>query len=195
MNNVTRFYDMKKEILACKICKEHFGFEPHPIVLGSMNSKIMQISQAPSYQVHISMKPFNDLSGRKLKREWYDISDEDFYNPSNFYITALGHCFPGKLNGGGDKLPPKICADTWLNQEIELVENKLYILIGRYAANYFYPKSNYKDLIFKDNRLNGKPALVLPHPSPLNIKWFKDNPKFLEERIIQIREIVHSYIK
>lgn len=33
-----------------------------------------------------------------------------------------------------------------------------------------------------------------PHPSPLNKKWIKDHPKFLEERIFEIRNIINSTI-
>ena len=42
--------------------------------------KIMQISQAPSLNVHNTLKPFNDLSGKKLREKWYDIDDETFYD-------------------------------------------------------------------------------------------------------------------
>ena len=54
---------------------------------------------------------------------------------------------------------------------------------------------NYNDLIFKNNYLNGKLAIVLPHPSPLNIKWFKDHPEFMEKRIFEIRKIVKGVLE
>ncbi|MFR0985782.1 MAG: uracil-DNA glycosylase family protein [Frisingicoccus sp.] len=53
----------------------------------------MQISQAPSRTVHNTGKPFNDASGRRLRSEWYRISDETFYNPDNFYIVSIAHCY------------------------------------------------------------------------------------------------------
>ena len=37
------FEELKQEILKCKLCEEKFGFEPHPILMGNVNSKIMQI--------------------------------------------------------------------------------------------------------------------------------------------------------
>ena len=39
-----------------------------------------------------------------------------------------------------------------------------------------------------------KLAIVLPHPSPLNIKWFKDYPEFMKERISQIRKIINEIL-
>ena len=70
--------------------------------------------------------------------------------------------------------------------------NKLYIIIGAKAAKIFFPDEDYNDLIFKNNILFNKPAIVLPHPSPLNIKWFKDNPDFMKKRIIEIRKIIND---
>ena len=182
------FEDMKLGILSCKDCMQKFGFEPMPIVQGNASSKIMQISQAPSNKAHITRKPFNDSSGKRLIHQWYKITDDTFYKEDNFYITALSHCFPGKNPKGGDKLPPLSCAKKWLHREMELVGNKLYIIIGRKAANFLFPGDNYKDLIFKDNFINEKPAIVLPHPSPLNIKWFRDHAEFETERLPAIRE-------
>jgi len=184
------FEKMKNEILSCRECEERFGFEPVPIVHGKANSKILQISQAPSNNVHITRKPFNDNSGKKLKYQWYKFSDDIFYNKNNFYITALAHCFPGKNSNGGDRLPPLICAKKWLTKEIGLVNNELYVIIGGKAAKFFFPNTNYDEVIFKDNFINGKKAIVLPHPSPLNIKWFKDHPDFENKRLLEIQETI-----
>lgn len=188
------FENLIKDLKKCKTCKKKFGFVPHPIFLGSINSKIVQISQAPSATVHKTLKPFTDQSGKKLKYEWYKISDETFYNPDNFYIAALAHCYPGKDNKGNDKMPPKICYETWLKNELKYIDNKLYIIIGSKSAKVFFPTENFNDLIFKNNYLNDKLAIVLPHPSPLNIKWFKDHPEFLEKRLLEIRKIIYEIL-
>ena len=128
------FNNLIKEIRKCNICEDKFGFKPHPVVIGSATSKIVQISQAP----------------------------------------------------------PKICHEKWIKKELEYIDNKLYIIIGAKAAKTFFPNEDYNDLIFKNNILFNKPAIVLPHPSPLNIKWFKDNPDFMKKRIIEIRKIIND---
>ncbi len=43
---------------------------------GNRDSVIMQISQAPSQKVMETGKPFNDASGRKLLKDWYQITRE-----------------------------------------------------------------------------------------------------------------------
>ncbi len=191
----TEFNNLINNIKKCQICREKFGFEPHPVCFGNVNAKIVQISQAPSATVYKTLKPFTDQSGKKLKYEWYNIDDVDFYNPNNFYITSLAHCYPGKDKNGNDRVPPKICYDTWLKKELELINNKIYIIIGAKAAKVFFPKELFNELVFKNNYINGKIAIVLPHPSPLNIKWFKDNPDFLEKRLLEIRKIIENTLK
>ena len=182
------------EIKKCSICKEKFGFEPHPIILGNIHSKIVQISQAPSATVHKTLKPFTDQSGKKLIYEWYQISDDIFYYPNNFYIAGLAHCYPGKDKKGNDRIPPKVCYDKWIKKELGYINNKLYIIIGAKAAKTFFPNENFNELVFKNNYINNKLTIVLPHPSPLNIKWFKDHPEFMNKRIIEIREIIKDVL-
>lgn len=183
---------LREGILSCRDCRELFGYEPNPIYNGQADSKIMQISQAPSLLVHETGKAFNDLSGKRLRESWYQISGDIFYNPKYFYITSTAHCYPGKNPHGGDRKPPGHCSEKWLRRELEAVDNKLYILIGKYASDYFFPKSSFTENIFLDHRINGKPAYILPHPSPLNVKWFKDHPEFEKERMPHIRRIVHE---
>ncbi|MCS7464945.1 uracil-DNA glycosylase family protein [Paenibacillus doosanensis] len=188
------FTELKGNILACDDCTEKFGFTPVPIVHGNERSKIIQISQAPSNNVHLTKKPFNDPSGAKLKYKWYQITDDVFYNEDHFYITALSHCFPGKNAKGGDNPPPLACARKWLRKELEAVNNELFVIIGSKAAKFLFPNESFDGLVFKNNTLNDKPAIVLPHPSPLNRKWFKDHPLFEEKRLPEIREIVRKVL-
>ena len=186
---------LQNQISQCRLCQDLFGFKPHPIVQGNHHAKIMQISQAPSKSVHETGKPFNDASGRKLRGDWYRIPDEVFYNPDKFYIVSMAHCYPGKSPGGGDRRPPGICSQRWLLKEMELVDNEIYIVIGRVAAEFFFPGEKITSLAFEDRQINGKPAYILPHPSPLNMKWLKDYPEFTETRIFEIQRAVHSVLE
>lgn len=188
------FEELKNKIEKCRYCEEKFGFEPHPIFWGKENSKIVQISQAPSNNVHNNLKPFTDQSGKTLKYEWYQINDEIFYDKEIFYIGALAHCYPGKDKNGNDKQPPKCCFNKWVKEELKLINNEIYIIIGAKASKIFFPNEKFEELVFKNNTLNNKLAIVLPHPSPLNKKWIKEHPKFMNERIIEVRKIINEII-
>lgn len=185
---------LENQIRKCTDCKEQFGYDPHPIMWGNPHARIMQISQAPSLLVHTTGIPFNDNSGKRL-RQWYAIDEATFYNKDNFYITSLAHCYPGKSKSGGDRLPPKCCAKKWLYQEIDVVNAKIYIIIGSYAAKLLFPNQSFEELIFHDQVLYDKKAFVLPHPSPLNQRWFKKHPDFESKRIVEIRKSIYEILK
>ena len=61
-----------------------------------------------------------------------------FYNPDNFYIVSLAHCYPGKNSSGNDRLLPKECFNKWVSKELEFINNKLYVIIGAKAAKVFF---------------------------------------------------------
>ena len=182
---------LQKEMAACRLCRGLFDHEPRPRVWGKAGAPVMLIGQAPSRRVHETGKPFNDQSGKRLRR-WLGLSEEQFWNQELLYITSMAQCFPGKApKGGGDNKPPAICSQTWMPRIMKEVEPEMYLLIGSYAAKYFFPKKNLVELVFKEQELNSKPTFVLPHPSPLNQKWFKDYPDFEQVKVEEIKQAVH----
>jgi uracil-DNA glycosylase family 4 len=185
---------IQQELAACRLCQEQFIHEPRPMIWGKPGAPVMLIGQAPSRKVHETGRPFNDLSGKRLRR-WLGLSEEQFWNQHFLYIAAMAHCFPGKApKGGGDNKPPKICSETWLPRLFSSLEPQLYLLVGSYAARYFFPKQKLPDLVFGEHTLKGKPAFILPHPSPLNQKWFKDYPEFENFRTEEIRQALHQWL-
>lgn len=78
---------------------------------------------------------------------------------------------------------------------MQAANNKMFILVGSKAEDFFFPNEDFTSLVFKDCVINGKPAFVLPHPSPLNVKWFKNNPDFMNLRIKEIEKKVHEVLE
>lgn len=191
---MNKFEELKNEILNCRICENLIEGYDHPIIQGNQYPKIMQLGQAPSRTCMESGKAFDDASGKKLL-EWYGISREEFDNPDNFYIAAMAKCYPGKAKTSGDNPPPKICAKTYMDRELELVEPDMYIVIGRYAANWLFPNEKLETLIFSEHMYKGKPLYVIPHPSPLNRRWLKNHPQFEQEKILEIRNKIHELVR
>ncbi|MFK7780754.1 uracil-DNA glycosylase family protein, partial [Psychroserpens sp.] len=70
-------------IRQCDICEAYLPLGPRPIATGHSKSKIVIIGQAPGTKVHQSGIPWDDASGRQL-RKWLDVSDEDFYDDTKF---------------------------------------------------------------------------------------------------------------
>ena len=121
--------NLLSEIKQCTICKEHLPLGPRPVVSAHKNSKIVIIGQAPGTKVHTSGIPWDDASGKQL-RKWLAVSDEDFYDATKFAIIPMGFCYPGKGKSGD--LPPRPeCAPQWHSPLFNKLKNvELIILIG-----------------------------------------------------------------
>ncbi|WP_276903439.1 uracil-DNA glycosylase family protein [Faecalibaculum rodentium] len=190
---MTELEKLQAQLRACRHCEGML--EPRPVVHGNPGAPILQVSQAPGKKVHETGIPFNDASGRRLRQDWYQISDAQFYDPDLFYITSMGHCYPGK-GKTGDKKPPRCCFDMWTRREIELKPGtRMMLVIGREAAFRLFPKREFTELVFQDQEYDGIPCYVLPHPSPLNVRWFRMHPEFETQRMPVIREKLHQVLR
>lgn len=189
---------MKKllsEIRQCTICTKYLDLGPRPVVSGHIDSKIVIIGQAPGTKVHASGIPWDDPSGKQL-RKWLGVSDEDFYDARKFAIVPMGFCYPGKGKSGD--LPPRPeCARQWHASLFDKMPNvKLVILIGMYAHKYYLKKTAKKTLTetvrnYKEYMPN---YLVLPHPSPRNRFWLTKNPWFEESVVPELQQMTRSNI-
>ncbi|WP_419213059.1 uracil-DNA glycosylase family protein [Maribacter sp. X9] len=179
------------EIRNCEVCKAYLPLGPRPIVSGTINSKIILVSQAPGRKAHDHNKAWDDPSGKKL-REWLGVSDDVFFNPDNFAVLPMGFCYPGK-GKTGDLPPRKECAPLWHPKVWEAFTNvKLIILIGKYAQEQYLAKDSKKNLT--ENVRHYRDFLPryfpLPHPSPVNHFWRDKNPWFEAEVVGELQNLV-----
>ncbi len=168
-----------KEIRACTICEDFLPNPAKPIIRASEYSKILIVGQAPGQKVQNSGIPWDDLSGKELRR-WLDVSNEQFYDTNLFAIMPMGMCFPG-IGKSGDLPPRKECAPAWHAKVLNKMPNiQLTLLIGKYAQD-FYLKKNVQENLTETvrNYQQYLPSFIpLPHPSPRNKIWMKRNGWF-----------------
>lgn len=173
--------EISEQIRSCTACLDFLPSGVNPVVQLNPDSKILIIGQAPGRRVHETGIPWNDASGRTL-RKWLDMDEQTFYDPRQVSIMPMGFCYPGK-GVSGDLPPRKECAPHWHQRILSQFKSiPLVILIGQYAQKYYlrdqYP-GNLTDAV-----ANYKAYLpeffALPHPSPRNQSWLKINPWFME---------------
>ncbi|WP_452220142.1 uracil-DNA glycosylase family protein [Lacinutrix salivirga] len=184
-----------QNIRQCKICEEHLPLGPKPIVTAKSESKIVIIGQAPGARVHASGIPWDDASGKQL-RKWLNVTDETFYDETKFAIIPMGFCYPGKGKTGD--LPPRPeCAPQWHEAIMSKLHNvELVLLIGAYAQKYYLKKrakrtltetvASYKEYLPK--------YFPMPHPSPTNRFWKSKNPWFETEIVPELQNIIQDII-
>lgn len=177
------------DIRACHLCDD-LPHGPRPIVQLDARAPILIIGQAPGRRVHESGIPWDDPSGQRL-REWLQMDQEAFYNPQRLGLMPMGFCYPG--TGKSGDLPPRaICAETWHERVLAQLQPKLILLIGQYAQRRYLPdaKKTLTDTVKQAE--NYLPYFPLPHPSPRNQRWLKNNPWFEAETIPLLRAQLSS---
>ncbi len=179
-----------RDIRACRICADIL--EPNPIVRVSATARLLIAGQAPGLRVHKSGQPFADASGDRL-RGWLGIDSDTFYDQNRVAIAGMAFCFPGYDAKGGDRPPPRVCAQHWRARLLEqLPDIKLTLLVGSYAQAWHLgeaAKSNMTDTV-KAWRGYAPRYVPLPHPSWRNNGWLKQNPWFERELLPTLRRRV-----
>lgn len=181
--------ELLEKIRACRLCEAQLPLGPKPVLRASATARLLVVGQAPGIRVHESGIPWNDASGMRL-REWLRMERERFYDQSRVAIVPMGFCYPGK--GSSGDLPPRPeCRQTWHPQLIPLLANiELTLLIGHYAQDFFlgaHRKGTLTDTVRAWQEYAPR-YFPLPHPSPRNVGWFKQNPWFESDVLPALRE-------
>lgn len=185
------------EIRACRRCEKHLPLGPRPILRVSSTARILLVGQAPGRRVHETGIPWNDPSGDRL-RQWLQMSREQFYDERHLAIMPAGLCFPGS-GPRGDAPPRPECAPLWHPRMLALLPQiQLTILIGQYAQAYYLGarrKKTLRETVLAYQEYLPR-FLPLPHPSPRNQLWLKQNPWFEQEVVpllkVQVKKILHG---
>ncbi|NVD28291.1 uracil-DNA glycosylase family protein [Parasphingorhabdus flavimaris] len=182
-----------KEVRACTICTG-LPLGPKPLLQADSAAQILLVGQAPGSKTHEKGRPFDDVSGKRL-RGWLGVTEEQFYDPRLFAIIPMGFCFPG-TGQGGDMPPRPECAPAWRQPLLDALPNiRLTLVLGQYAMNWHLGDRKSRTLTdtVKRWREFWPELLPLPHPSPRNIRWFKANPwfetdviPFLQDRVREL---------
>ncbi len=184
------------EIRNCDVCKSHLPLGPRPIVAAHTDSKIVIIGQAPGTKVHQTGVPWDDPSGKQL-RKWLGVTDEIFYDETKIALIPMGFCYPGK--GVSGDLPPRPeCAPLWHESLQQLMpKQELIIVIGTYAQNYYLKGKTQKNLTetVKAYKEYLPRYFPLPHPSPRNRFWLSKNPWFDKAVVPKLQRLVNAILE
>jgi uracil-DNA glycosylase len=185
-----------REARGCRLCAPHLPLEPKPVFLVGRGARLMIVGQAPGRRVHETGVPWNDPSGDNL-RAWLGMDRAAFYDSARVAIVATGLCYPG--TGVNGDLPPRPeCAPLWQPRfRAALPGIALTLLIGRYAQAYYLGARCARTLAetVRAQRDYLPEFLPLPHPSPRNRRWLRDNPWFEREILPALRRRVERLMR
>lgn len=186
--------ELLNNIQQCTLCADLVD-GIRPVLQLSPQAKILLVGQAPGRRVHETGIPFNDPSGDRL-RHWLGVDRETFYNKEQFAIVPMGFCYPG--TGKTGDLPPRAeCAPAWREKVLQqLTQVELTVVIGRYALDYHLPELTNKTVTdaVKSWADHWPHVTPLPHPSPRNNRWLKNNPWFEQKVIPELQQRVQELV-
>jgi uracil-DNA glycosylase len=192
---VTTLNSLLTEVSRCRLCEADLPLGPNPVLQCSSTAKILIAGQAPGRRVHISGIPFEDASGDRL-RDWMGIDREVFYDASRIAILPMGFCYPG--TGKSGDLPPRPeCAIQWRQRLLEHMKQiELILVMGQYAQHYHFDiKSRCLTDLVRGWQNFWPGMLPLPHPSPRNNRWLKQNPWFETELLPVLKTRINQILK
>src|SRR6185295_7836880 len=110
-----------------------------------------------------------------------DLDEERFRD--QVYMAAVCRCFPGKADGGGDRVPSRDEVERCsrhLRAEVKLLRPRLVIPVGKLAIAQLYPDlDKLTDVIGTQRKaeLSGHSfdMIALPHPSGAST-WHRTEP-------------------
>ena len=169
-----------EDLLRCDRCPAMLK----PVVSGgAVVSRVMLVGQAPGDKEPKLGRPFAWTAGRTLFR-WFEAAmgwtEEEVRR--RIYFAAVCRCFPGKKKTGGDRVPAdsEIAACShWMLREIEILQPKLVIPVGKLAISQFIEVERLDSCIgrvFEATRGAVRFEVIpLPHPSGAS-PWHRMEP-------------------
>ena len=194
MSNIELIIAHQQKLSRCNLCPEM----TQPVILGqAVRSEILLIGQAPGDKEGELGRPFAWTAGKTLFK-WFEsigVSEPDFRR--RVFMSAVCRCFPGKNPKGGDRVPDKeeiANCSQWINREIELLQPKLILPVGKLAISQYIPVNKLVDVIGRkfQQRINGVEAdfIPLPHPSGAST-WHRMSPG--KELLVQALKLVAEH--
>jgi uracil-DNA glycosylase len=189
------FGGLLRSVRACTLCAG-LPLGPNPILQASTRSLILITGQAPGRITHGKGRPFDDPSGDRL-RSWLGVDRDTFYNPDCFALVPMGFCYPG--TGKGGDLPPRPeCATAWREKLLAGMPGvQPSILLGQYANRWHLGEACGGNLAqtVQSWRKFWPVQMSLPHPSPRNVRWLRNNPLVEAEMLPLLRKRVQEILR
>jgi len=175
-NPLRELADLADEVVGCRACQAAgYLARANPIRPPHIDQpKVVLIGQAPGAVSDRKGYHFAGPAGRFLS-SWLDRAGfPPGYFREHVYLTSLTRCYPGKArSGNGDRAPSSaelaLCRH-FLNRELELIQPKLVLLVGRMAIEAFLGRRPLVELVGRSYCVGGLVYLPLPHASGVS-RW------------------------
>jgi DNA polymerase len=174
------------EILVCTKCPLYTGRTRAVPGAGPIDAEILFIGEGPGFHEDKQGLPFVGQAGKFLEELLAEIG----MHRDQVFITNVVKCRPPQNR---DPLPLEVdtCTSNYLYRQIELINPKIIVTLGRYSMGLFFPKAKITAIHGRPKYEDGRYYLPLFHPAavlrniavlkPQAVADFKKIPELLKE--------------
>lgn len=185
-NPTEEWDDLKKRVATCTACPLHQTRTQTVFGVGSHQAKIVFIGEAPGQQEDLKGEPFVGRAGQLLDQMIRAIG----LKREDVYIANILKCRPP--NNRDPKPEEQQCCTPFLLEQLNLLNPKLIVSLGRIAAQYLLQSSeSLARLRAKTHSYSAQniPLLVTYHPAYL-LRTPADKAKAWED-LLKIKPFLH----
>jgi DNA polymerase len=188
--------EMKKIVTLvsnCKKCDLYKTRRNSVVGIGSLDSKILFIGEAPGYNEDLQGLPFVGRAGKILDELLKSIG----LKKENVYIVNIIKCRPPK-----NRNPLKneiVCCTDYLDKQIEIIHPVIIVPLGNFAVRYIFEKFGLKT--DKISNIHGKifdvktvfnSLKIIPLYHPAVVTYNPKNMDILLEDFKKIKIIIQK---
>ncbi len=164
MNKKVALEKLNKEMMGCEKCALRKKCSRVVFGIGNVNAKIMLIGEAPGKKEDELGIPFVGAAGKFLDEMLSSIK----LTRDDVYIANIVKCRPPENRDPSKKEIEKCW--PWLEKQIQIIDPKLIVTLGRHSMNIFFPKMKISESHGKEFELNypkigTRHFLALYHPA------------------------------
>lgn len=149
---------------------------------GDPDAKVMFIGEAPGRKEDETGKPFVGASGKYLG----ELLESIGLDRSQVYITSIVKFRPP--NNRDPKPAEKTAFMPYLQAQLEVIEPKIIVTLGRHAANCFLPELKIGQQHGQPQEWQGRVILPLYHPAV--VLYNRKMQPILEDDFAKINQIL-----
>ena len=160
MDRDQQLQEIAKEISACKKCQLYHSRKNSVPGEGPSDANIMFIGEAPGFHENEQGRPFVGAAGKLLDTLLSNIG----MNREQVVITNVVKCRPP---GNRDPLDEEIdaCVNSYLHQQIELIDPKLIITLGRFSMGLFFKNAKISEIHGNAIKIGDRWIAAMYHPA------------------------------
>src|SRR3990170_7740304 len=170
--------NIAKEIRVCVECDLWKGRKNAVPGEGNIDAVVVFVGEGPGYWEDVKGQPFVGAAGKLLDGLLLRIG----LPRDNVFITNVIKCRP-PLNRDPRPVEIETCTSLYLGRQIELIQPKVIVALGRHSASYLFSKAGFES-VETISKLRGRvyevnlwslSVLLVPMYHPATVLY---NPKY-----------------